>query len=107
MVEPIFWLPIPQQDGWGLVTVYDRKVGMLYNYDVKGKTIIKVAGYHTGETKWIGEQRNILTIKLEKIPEGIRNGMILKIRNRLPQELRNVAITFIDERYLSNGGKSK
>lgn len=107
MAEPTFWLPIPQQEGWGLVTVYDRKVGLLYGYDLKGQTIIKVAGYHLGESKWIGEQRNILAVKLERIPESLRNEIILKTRHMLPQELRNVAIAFLDERYLSNGEKSE
>ncbi len=41
---------------------------------------LRVAGYHTGETKFIGERRNVLSIKVETIPESIQNTFLMLVR---------------------------
>lgn len=96
-----YWLAIPQQNGWGLISdVNDKKIGLLFSTDMKGSTLLKIVGYHTGETKWIGEQKNILAIKIEKIPENNRNRILPQIRKSLVRELRDVDLVFLDDRYV-------
>lgn len=98
--QSTYWLAIPQQEGWGLFTAANsRKIGVLFSIGMKGKTILKIAGYHLGDTKWIGEQKDILAVKIERIPEGMRDKITPQIRKSLVRELQDVEILFLDDKY--------
>ncbi len=98
---PIYWLTIPPQDGW-LVTQFGDKhlVSLFSSSPDRHFTSLKVAGYHMGETKWIGEHRNIMAIKIEAIPNILHVEMLPKIRKSLSDELQGVEISFLDDSYL-------
>lgn len=99
--ESVYWLAIPQHDGWGLVTdISGRKVGLIFSTDMKGHTLLKIAGYHMGEAKWIGEHQNILTVKIERIPENLRSKILPQIRKSLVRELQDVQMVFLDDSYM-------
>ena len=54
-----------------------------------------------GKSKWIGQQQNVLSILVEKIPKSVHSEVISKIRNALSGELKNAQISFVDDRYFS------
>lgn len=56
---------------------------------------MKVAGFHLGETRFVGEKQNVLSVKVEQIPETKRAEMIPKIREALPADIRELPMTFL------------
>ena len=67
--------------------------------------VMRAAGYHMGETKWIGEQQNIIAIKVESIPKSAHSETLPKIRKALKGELHDAQILFVDEKYLTRLAK--
>lgn len=90
-----YWLNLLERDGWILVSVEGRKVGVVISVTEAGKEHLKVAGYHLGETMYVGERQNILSIKVERIAESRREAFLVEIRNALPVELRELSISFL------------
>lgn len=60
-----------------------------------GHTHLRVAGYHVGELRMVGENHDIISIKVEVISDNIRNDLPPKIREALPDELSDLPITFL------------
>ncbi len=89
------WINIIERDGWILVNFEGRKLGILISTLENGQTYLRVAGYHAGETRWIGERRNVLSIKVEVLPQNTRNALVPLIRDVLPAELRTLPISFL------------
>lgn len=104
--NPAYWLTVPPHDGW-LVVPFEGKllVSLIASAPDRSFTSLKVAGYHMGETKWIGEHQNIIAIKIEAIPNSMRNEMMPKIRSALSEEYKDTKILFLDDSYLL--GKKK
>ena len=96
-----YWFTIPEREGWLLVPIDDKKVGAVITFDPYGRPVLGVAGYHMGKSKWIGQQQNVLSIMVEKIPKRIHGEVISQIRNALSGELKNAQISFVDDRYFS------
>jgi hypothetical protein len=92
---PVFWVNILERDGWLLVGVNDRKLGIVISITEAGKEYLRVAGYHMGDSMYVGERRNILSIKVERIPEGQQKEMLPKIHEALPYELRELPVAFL------------
>ena len=90
-----FWVNILERDGWILVNVNGKKLGILISMTEGGKEYLRVAGYHAGETRWVGEKQNVLSVKVEAIPESGRDALLPLVRNALPAELRNLPISFL------------
>lgn len=61
-----------------------------------GKAYLTVAGFHAGETRFVGERRNILSIMVEPIPKNLHNSILTLARNALPSELKDLPITFLE-----------
>jgi hypothetical protein len=55
----------------------------------------KVAGYHLDETMFVGDCKNILSIKVERIPSEQFHEMLPMIQQALPPELQGVLISFL------------
>ena len=91
----VFWVTLMRRDGWLVVDVDDRNVGIVISVTDAGKPFLKVAGFHLGETTLIGERQERLSIKVERIPENVQKEMLPKIHAALPQELRGLAVGFI------------
>jgi DNA-binding PadR family transcriptional regulator len=72
-MSSIFWVNVLERDGWILISVDDRKLGIVISITENGREYLRVAGFHLGETRFIGERQNILSIKVEQIP---RTGMM-------------------------------
>ena len=89
------WVNILERDGWLIVNLEGRKLGMMISVTEGGKAFLKVAGYHMGETRWVGEKRNVLSILVEPVAENMRNTLLPIIRNSLPSELRNLPVLFL------------
>ena len=89
------WVTLLRREGWLLVDVDERKVGMIIAVTDAGKPFLKVAGFHLGETMLVGERQERLSIKVERIPEQLQNDMIPKIVDALPAELRGLPIGFL------------
>jgi hypothetical protein len=56
---------------------------------------LKVAGHHLGETMFVGNCKNILSIKVERIPSEQCHEMRAMIPQALPPELQGVPISFL------------
>jgi hypothetical protein len=91
----IYWVNILERDGWILVNVDDRKLGILITIPESGQEYLRVAGFHLGETRFVGERQNILSIKVEQIPKSRHAEMLPKIRNAMPVEIRELPILFL------------
>ena len=91
----LFWVSILERDGWIVIHVDDRQVGIVISMTEAGKEYLKVAGYHTGESMYIGERHNILAIKVERIDQNQQREMLSKIHDALPPGLRGLPVTFL------------
>jgi len=91
---PTIWVNVLEREGWIVVTVEGRKVGIVISTTEAGQEYLKVAGYHFG-SGYIGERQNILAAKVEKIPDYLQSSMTTLIRNALPVELRALPISFL------------
>jgi hypothetical protein len=87
----LFWVNILERDGWIVIHVNDRPLGIVISITEAGREFLRVAGYHLGESMFVGERRNILSIKVERIPESQHKGLLPKILEALPVELRAIA----------------
>lgn len=92
---PVFWANILERDGWLLVNVDGRKLGIIISVTEAGTEFLRVAGFHLGESMFIGERRNILSIKVERIPQSQHGQLLAKIQQALPIELRGLPIAFM------------
>ena len=90
-----YWLNLLERDGWILVSVEGRKLGVVISITEAGREHLKVAGYHLGDSRYVGERQNILSIRVERIPESRREALLAAIRNALPIELRELSISFL------------
>lgn len=90
-----YWINIPERDGWLLVNVEGRKVGIIVSVTEGGQAYLTVVGYHAGETKFVGEKQNVLSIKIEPIGAGLRDPFLTLVRNALPPELKSLPIDFL------------
>jgi DNA-binding PadR family transcriptional regulator len=88
------WVNVLEREGWIVVTVEGRKVGIIISTTEGGKEYLKIASYHLG-TGYVGDKYNILSAKVIPIPESLQNSMIILVRNALPTELRGLPISFL------------
>jgi DNA-binding PadR family transcriptional regulator len=91
----IFWVNVLERDGWILISVDDRKLGIVISITENGREYLRVAGFHLGETRFIGERQNILSIKVEQIPKNRHDEMLPKIEEALPAPLRGLPVMFL------------
>ena len=77
------------------MNVDGRKLGILISTTENGMQYLKIAGYHAGETRFLGERQNVLSVKVEQIPKSRHNIMLPKIVGALPIELRVSPIMFL------------
>jgi hypothetical protein len=89
------WVNVLEKDGWLLVTVNDRKLGIIISTTETGLPYLKIAGYHSGETLLTGERRNVLAVKVEQIPKTLHSLMLPTIVEALPIELRELPLMFL------------
>lgn len=91
----IFWINILERDGWIVVHADDRPLGIVISTTESGRGFLKVAGYHLGESMFVGERRHILAIKVERIPESRQKEILPQVHEALPHELRELPVTFL------------
>ena len=84
-----------RRQGWLVVDVDDRSLGIVISVTDSGKPFLSMAGFHLGESMFVGERQERLSIKVEKIPENLQKEMLPKIQEALPQELRGLPIGFL------------
>lgn len=92
--RPAVWINVLEREGWIVVTVESKKVGIVISTTEAGKSFLKVAGYHLS-SRYIGERNNILSAHVMPIAESIQSAMQTLIRNALPVELRALPIFFL------------
>ena len=92
--RPAVWVSVLEREGWIVVTVEGRKVGIILSTVESGKSFLKVAGYHLG-SNYVGERYNILSVHVVSIAASLQNAMQILIRNALPAELRSLPISFL------------
>jgi hypothetical protein len=95
MSQSSTWVNILERDGWLLVNVEGKKVGIVITTTEAGKQFLKIAGFHLGESRYVGERHNILSIKVEPIARHLQNSFLVLVRNALPSELRELPIAFL------------
>lgn len=71
-----YWVNILERDGWIVVNVGDRKLGILISITEAGSQYLRIAGFHLGESMFIGERKNVLSVKVERIPADRHNEML-------------------------------
>lgn len=91
----VFWANILERDGWLLVNVDDRKLGIIISMTEGGQQHLRVAGFHLGESMFVGERQNILSVKVERVPQSQQKEMLPKIHEALPPELRGLPVAFL------------
>ncbi len=95
MQQPSIWVNLLERDGWILINMEGGKLGIIMSVTEGGQAFLRIAGYHTGESKFIGERHNVLSIKVEPIPENLHDAFLTLVRNALPAELRSLPISFL------------
>jgi hypothetical protein len=91
----IFWVNILERDVWILLNVNEKKLGVILSFTEGGKEFLRVAGYHLGETMFVGERRNVMSIKVERILKNQQTEILSKIHEALPFELRGLPVAFL------------
>lgn len=86
---------ILERDGWLLVNVNDKKLGIIISFTESGREFLRVAGFHLGESMFVGERRNVLSVKVEKVSENQQEEVLPKIHEALPSELRGLPLAFL------------
>jgi hypothetical protein len=86
---------IPERAGWMVIYVNERPLGILISITEAHQEFLQVAGYHLGESMFVGERKNILSIKVERIAADQYHEMLPKIQQALPPELQGLPISFI------------
>ena len=89
------WVNILERDGWLVTHVDDRPVGILITTTEAHQQFLRVVGFHLGETMFIGERKNILSVKVERIPQERYQEILPKIQQALPGELQSLPISFL------------
>lgn len=84
-----------ERDDWLLINVEGRKLGIIMSVTEGGLFYLTVAGYHSGESRFIGEKRNVLSVKVEPIPKEMQQSFLILVDNALPPQLRGLSITFL------------
>lgn len=99
MVAPnaasVFWVNILEREGWLLVNVSGKKLGIIISVTEGGQQHLRVAGFHLGESMFVGERQNILSVKVERISQGQQKEMLPKVHEALPLELRGLPVAFL------------
>ena len=91
----IYWVNVLERDIWLVISVEDRKIGVLVTTPENGSQYVKVAGFHLGETRFVGEKQNILSVKVEQIQQSKHSEFLPKIQEALPSDLRDLPIAFL------------
>jgi hypothetical protein len=84
-----------EKDGWLLITVNDKKLGIIISTTETGLPYLKIAGYHAGETLLTGERRNVLAVRVQQIPRNMHASILSTIVEALPIELRELPIMYL------------
>jgi hypothetical protein len=84
-----------ERDDWLVVSVEGRKVGIIVSVTEGGKAYFTIAGYHAGESRFIGEKRNVLSVKVEPIPKNLHASFITLVNNALPPQLKGLPLSFL------------
>jgi hypothetical protein len=91
----VYWLNVLERDTWLVLSVDNRKLGILITIPESGKEYLRVAGFHLGETRFVGEKQNVLSAKVEQIPKIKHAELLPKIRDALPSDIRDLPVTFL------------
>jgi hypothetical protein len=92
--RPAIWINILEREGWIVIPVEGRKVGIVIGTTEAGRSFLKIAGFHLG-SNYIGERHNMLSVHVTPIPLSLQNPMQTLIRNALPVELRALPMSFL------------
>jgi hypothetical protein len=92
---PAYWVNVPERAGWIVIHVNERPIGIVISITEAHQEFLQVAGYHLGETMFVGERKNILSIKVERIAAERYHEILPKIQEALPPELQGLPISFI------------
>ena len=84
-----------ERDDWLLINLEGRKLGIVMSVTEGGLFYLTVAGYHSGESRFIGERRNVLSIRVEPIPKEMQNSFLVLVNNALPPQLKGLPITYL------------
>jgi hypothetical protein len=90
-----YWVNILEREGWLVINVEDRKLGIVISTIETGQQYLRVAGFHLGDSMYVGERRNILAVKVERIPMEKQDKMLPVIQEALPVELHGLPIVFL------------
>ncbi len=63
----VFWVNILERDGWLLVNVDGRKLGIIISITEAGQEHLRVAGFHLVESVFVGDRQNTLSVKVERV----------------------------------------
>jgi hypothetical protein len=92
---PTYWINLRERDGWLLVNVEGRKLGIIMTVTENRMVYLTVAGYHAGESRFVGENHNVLSVKVVPIPKNLQNTYLTLIDNALPPQLRGLPAAFL------------
>lgn len=90
-----YWVNILERESWLVLNVEDRKLGIIITYPESGKEYLKAAGFHLGQSRFVGQRQNVMSIKVEQIPKIRHKDLLSKIGEALPVELRELPILFL------------
>ena len=89
---------IMERDDWLVINFEGRKLGLIVSITEGGKAYLTIAGYHSVESRFIGEKRNVLSVKVEPIPNNLHSSFVSLVNNALPPQLKGLPIFFLDIR---------
>ena len=90
-----YWVNIMERDDWLLINFGGRKLGIIMSVTEGGLFYLTVAGYHAGESRFIGERQNTLSVRVEPIPKNLHGAFLTLVNNALPPQLKGLPITFL------------
>jgi hypothetical protein len=94
-VMPTYWVNLRERDDWLLINVEGRKLEIIMTVTENRMVCLTVAGYHAGESRFVGENHNVLSVKVEPIPKNLQGAYSTLIDNAMPPQLRGLPVAFL------------
>ncbi len=86
------WVAIPERCGYLVARFESRDVLLLLLVPETGNVELKILGWYSGEWKLVGERRNVLAFKVERLPRLLGESSLDRLRSSLPSDLRQLRI---------------
>ncbi len=91
--KPTQWIVVTERFGYLILPIQEhRQLVVLLGFPESGKPFLKVGGFSTGRTKYVGEKLERLAFEVHPLSPGEFDALRDVVNKLLPEELRNLNV---------------